>query len=210
MNKKLVIGVIVIIIILLGIGGVYLFSMKDDTKMSEGVIKTNDGTDDNITNSKVLVVYYSAQSHTESVAKKIADNLDADLFEIVPKDVYTSDDLDYNDSDSRVSKEYNDEALRDVELESTSVEDWDNYDVVLIGYPIWWGIAAWPVNTFVKNNDFTRKTIIPFCTSGSSGLGNSATLLEDLTKTGEWAQGHRFSSNPSDSDIKEWTDSLVA
>lgn len=109
-----------------------------------------------------------------------------------------------------MSKEHDDETLRNVELESTTVENWENYDVVLIGYPIWWGISAWPVNTFVEANDFTGKTVIPFCTSASSGLGNSADLLVESAGTGDWTVGHRFSSNPSDTDIKEWTDSLIS
>ena len=98
--------------------------------------------------------------------------------------------------------------MRDVELVSTTVDNWDNYDTIIIGYPIWWGIAAWPVDTFVSANDFSGKTVIPFCTSSSSGLGQSGDLLEELAGTGNWLSGHRFSSNPSSSDISSWTDSL--
>ena len=137
-----------------------------------------------------------------------AENLDADIFEIVPVDEYTSDDLDWTDNNSRTSREHDDESLRNVELVSTTVENWDSYDTVLIGYPIWWGIAAWPVDTFVKANDFTEKTVIPFCTSSSSGLGQSGRLLEEDANSGNWLEGHRFRSNPSDSDIDSFTDSL--
>lgn len=98
--------------------------------------------------------------------------------------------------------------MRDVELKTTKVENWEDYDTILIGYPIWWGIAAWPVDTFIKANDFTEKTVIPFCTSTSSGLGQSGKLLEQEAKSGNWLEGHRFSSNASDFDIKTWTDSL--
>ena len=136
------------------------------------------------------------------------NNNRADIFEIVPTDEYSSDDLDWTDSNSRVSREYEDESLRNIELVSTSVDNWDSYDTVLIGYPIWWGIAAWPVDTFVKANDFTGKTVIPFCTSSSSGLGQSGDLLEEEANSGNWLEGHRFRSNPSDSDIDEWTDSI--
>ena len=101
---------------------------------------------------RTLVVYYSAQGHTEEVANKIAENLGADIFEIVPVNEYTSADLDWTDSNSRVTREYEDESLRDTELVSTTVDNWEEYDTVLIGYPIWWGIAAWPVNTFVEAN----------------------------------------------------------
>ena len=105
-------------------------------------------------------------------------------------------------------KKHDDESLRDVELESTTVPNFDTYDTVLIGYPIWWGIAAWPVNSFVEANDFTGKTVIPFCTSSSSGIGNSADILEDLTKTGTWKEGIRFGTNPSDDDINDFIDSI--
>ena len=132
----------------------------------------------------------------------------ADLFQIVPVNEYTSADLDWTDDNSRVSREHDDESLRNVELVSTTVDNWDEYDTVIIGYPIWWGIAAWPVDTFVKANDFTGKTVIPFCTSASSGLGQSGDLLAEEAGTGNWLEGHRFSSNPSDSDINAWTDSL--
>lgn len=158
--------------------------------------------------SKTLVVYYSAQSHTKSVAEKIAKNLNADTFEIVPEDVYSSEDLNWTNSNSRVSREHNDESLRDVKLKNTKVDNLEDYDTVLIGYPIWWGIAAWPVDTFVKANNFDGKKVIPFCTSASSGLGQSGKLLQKEANSGNWQDGHRFSSNPSDSDIQKWTDSI--
>ena len=158
--------------------------------------------------SKILVVYYSAQSHTKSVAEKIAKNLNADIFEIVPEEPYTSNDLNWSNDNSRVSKEHNDESLRDVKLKNTKVDNWENYDTVLIGYPIWWGIAAWPVDTFVKANNFEGKKVIPFCTSSSSSLGQSGNLLEKEANSGNWLDGHRFSSSASDSDIKNWTDGL--
>ena len=142
------------------------------------------------------------------MADEIAKNLNADLFEIEPVDTYTSDDLNWSNENSRVSKEHDDEALRNVELKSTNVPNWENYDTVLIGYPIWWGIAAWPVNNFVKGNDFTGKTVIPFCTSASSGLGQSGELLEKMANGGKFQKGMRFSSGASETEIKKWTDSL--
>ena len=157
---------------------------------------------------KTLVVYFSASGNTEAVANKLAENLGADIFEITPVDEYTSEDLDWTDDNSRVTREHEDESLRNVELESTTVDNWEDYDTVLIGYPIWWGIAAWPVDTFVKANDFNGKTVIPFCTSTSSGLGQSGDLLEEEANGGNWQEGQRFRSNPSDSDIDEWTQSL--
>ena len=157
---------------------------------------------------KTLVVYYSASGNTERVAKDIAEAAGADLFEIVPTEVYTSDDLDWTNSDSRVSREHDDESLRDVPLTTTEVPDWDSYDTVFIGYPIWWGIAAWPVDTFVKNNDFTGKTVIPFATSSSSGMGQSGSLLADMAGTGEWQEGQRFSSGVSSDDVQSWVNGL--
>ena len=157
---------------------------------------------------KTLVVYYSASGNTERVAKDIAEAAGADLFEIVPTEVYTSDDLDWTNPDSRVSREHDDESLRDVPLTTTEVADWDSYDTVFIGYPIWWGIAAWPVDTFVKNNDFTGKTVIPFATSSSSGMGQSGSLLADMAGTGEWQEGQRFSSGVSSDDVQSWVNGL--
>ena len=153
---------------------------------------------------KTLVVYYSASGNTERVAKDIAEAAGADLFEIVPTEVYTSEDLNWTNPDSRVSREHDDESLRDVPLTTTEVPDWDSYDTVFIGYPIWWGIAAWPVDTFVKNNDFTGKTVIPFATSSSSGMGQSGSLLADMAGTGEWQEGQRFSSGVSSDDVQSW------
>ena len=157
---------------------------------------------------KTLVVYYSASGNTERVAKDIAEAAGADLFEIVPTEVYTSDDLNWTNPDSRVSREHDDESLRDVPLTTTEVPDWDSYDTVFIGYPIWWGIAAWPVDTFVKNNDFTGKTVIPFATSSSSGMGQSGSLLADMAGTGEWQEGQRFSSGVSSDDVQSWVNGL--
>ena len=170
---------------------------------------TANGEADNTTSGgKVLVVYYSASGNTKRVAEDIAEAADGDLFEITPAEPYTSDDLNWTNSDSRVSREHDDESLRDVPLTTTEVENWDDYDTVFIGYPIWWGIAAWPVDTFVKNNDFTGKTVIPFATSSSSGMGQSGTLLSEMAGTGDWQDGQRFSSGASQSDVADWVSGL--
>lgn len=157
---------------------------------------------------KTLVVYYSATGSTRKVAEEIASELGADTFEITPVQTYTSDDLNWNNNNSRVSKEHNDESLRDVELTKVTPDNWESYDTVLIGYPIWWYIAAWPVNNFVKGNDLTGKTVIPFCTSASSGLGESGSLLQKMAGTGNWKEGQRFSSGASSSDVSKWVKSL--
>ena len=160
--------------------------------------------------SDVLVVYFSASSsqNTARVANYIAQATGGSLFELVPVDAYTSEDLNYNNDSSRVVQEYENPALRDTELVTTTVENWVEYDVVFIGYPIWWGIAAWPVNGFVENNDFTGKTVIPFCTSASSPPGQSGALLEELAGTGNWQEGHRFRSGATENDVISWVGSL--
>ena len=156
----------------------------------------------------VLIAYYSATGNTEAVANMIADATGGDLFELEPTEPYTDDDLNWSDDNSRVSQEHENEDQRDVELVSTTPENWDSYDTVFIGYPIWWGIAAWPVNQFVENNDFTGKTVIPFCTSASSGIGDSGELLADMAGTGDWQEGQRFRSSVSDEDVVAWVESL--
>lgn len=164
--------------------------------------------DSSASGSKVLVVYYSACGNTKRVAEDITEAAGGDLFEITPTEPYTSDDLNWTNSDSRVSREHDDESLRDVPLTTTEVENWDDYDTVFIGYPIWWAIAAWPVNNFVKNNDFTGKTVIPFATSSSSGMGQSGTLLSEMAGTGDWQDGQRFRSNASQSEVADWVSGL--
>ena len=166
------------------------------------------GTESGAGSGSVLVVYYSATGNTESAANYIAQATGGDLFEITPAQPYTDGDLNWTDENSRVSQEYADESLRNVELTTTEVENWDSYDTVFLGYPIWWGVAAWPVSSFVAANDFTGKTVIPFCTSSSSGLGESGELLAEQAGTGDWQEGQRFRSSASQEDVNEWVDSL--
>ena len=170
--------------------------------------ESSDNNTDSTSNSKILVVYYSATGSTKAVAETIADTTGADLFEITPVDPYTSDDLNWTNDNSRVSVEHNDESKRDVPLTKTTPDNCADYDTVFIGYPIWWGIAAWPVNNFVEGNDFTGKTVIPFCTSSSSGLGQSGDLLADMAGTGNWQDGERFSSGASSSKVESWVNGL--
>lgn len=170
--------------------------------------ESSDNDTNSSSNSKTLVVYYSATGSTKAVAETIANTAGADLFEITPVDPYTSDDLNWTDDNSRVSVEHNDESKRDVPLTKTTPDNWADYDTVFIGYPIWWGIAAWPVNNFVKGNDFSGKTVIPFCTSTSSDLGQSGDLLADMAGTGNWQDGERFSSGASSSKVESWVNGL--
>ena len=157
---------------------------------------------------KTLVVYFSGSGNTERVAGYIAKATGGDLFELLPQTPYTGADLDWTTAGSRVNREHDNEALRDIPLEAVTPENFGEYDTVFIGYPIWWGIAAWPVNHFVKTNDFTGKTVIPFATSASSGMGQSGTLLRDMAGTGNWQGGHRFSSGANESTVSAWVKEL--
>ena len=157
---------------------------------------------------KTLVVYYSGSGNTRRVAEAVAQAANADIFEVVPTEIYTSADLNWTNRNSRVSQEHDDESKRDVPLTTTEVPNWDSYDTVFIGYPIWWGIAAWPMNNFIKANDFTGKTVIPFATSSSSGMGQSGSLLAGMANGGDWQSGQRFRSGASDSDVQKWVNGL--
>lgn len=181
-------------------------SVKETESDFENITDTTENTSTG--NGKTLVVYYSATGTTAGVAQTIANATGGDLFEIQPVEPYTDDDLNWRNDDSRVSREHDDESLRDVDLVSTSVDNWDSYDTVFIGYPIWWGIAAWPVDGFVEANDFTGKTVIPFCTAASSSIGDSGNLLEELAGTGNWIEGKRLDRGISEDEAKDWINDL--
>lgn len=160
------------------------------------------------TQQNALIVYYSATGNTENIANYIADVTGGDLFELELVEPYSDEDLNWNDENSRVVEEHEDESKRDIELVSTTVDNWESYDVVYIGYPIWWGIAAWPVNGFIEANDFEGKTVIPFCTSSSSSFGESGKLLEEMAGSGNWLEGERFTSSTSESEVETWISGL--
>ena len=161
---------------------------------SSSEVSSQAQAEDTGSGSSVLVVYYSATGNTAQVAQYIADSTGGDLFEIQPVEPYTDDDLNWTE--------------RDVELVADTVDNWDQYDTAFIGYPIWWGITAWPVDGFVEANDFSGKTVIPFCTSSSSGLGQSGQLLADMAGTGDWQEGQRFRSGASQEDVQSWIEEL--
>ncbi len=155
---------------------------------------------------KSLIAYFSATNTTEGIANHLDTILDADLYEIVPETPYTSDDLNYNDSSSRSSQEMDDPDARPAI--SGSVENMEQYDVIFLGYPIWWSEAPRIINTFLESYDFSGKTIAPFCTSASSPLGSSAANLQGLTGSATWLEGQRFSGGASASDVQSWVDNL--
>ena len=156
----------------------------------------------------VLVAYFSGTGHTRSVAQTVADELGADLFEIVPEQPYEADDLNYSDGNSRVSREHDDETLQDVPLAQTMPDGFADYDVVLLGYPIWWGGAAWSVKHFVSDNDFAGKRVVTFCTSASSGMGDSSQYLAGLAEFADWQDGQRFAGNAAEDDVRTWARSV--
>lgn len=204
---KKVITLIISLFLVLGLSGCSN-NLRDESSNSSTNENKTENTNTTTTDSKTLVVYYSATGNTEEAANLIAQETNGDLFELEPVEPYSDDDLNWSDENSRVVYEHDNEDARNVELVSATVENWDEYDRVFIGYPLWWQIAAWPVNSFVENNDFTGKTVIPFCTSSSDGIGESGQLLADMAGTGNWLEGRRFSSSVSQDDIQEWIASL--
>ena len=175
-----------------------------DSQMEE--TESPAGTDTESAGSQVLVAYFSATGTTEGVAENIASGLDADLYEIVPEEPYTDADLDYHDNNSRSTVEMNDPSSRPAI--SGSVENMEQYSIVFIGYPIWWGEAPRIVSTFMESYDFSGKTIVPFCTSGGSGIGSSASNLEELTSGATWIGGQRLNGSDSQDTVMEWVNSL--
>ncbi len=166
--------------------------------------KTSENTADK--GGKTLVAYFSATGNTKAVAEKIGETTGADIFEIVPAVPYTEADLNYGDDNSRATAEQNDDSARP-EI-SGAIENMEEYDTVFIGYPIWWGQAPKIMYTFMESYDFNGKTVIPFCTSGSSPIGSSAENMQSLTTGANWLEGQRFSGGAGEDEINEWIDSL--
>lgn len=201
---KLISTLIMMSMLLVGCGSqVDMSFQKTSQTLKTTSVRT--GKDDD---TKILVVYYSSTGTTKSVAEEIAKSTGADLLELKPLNPYEGDDLNYNDKNSRIYKEYNNKDLRDVELEYNTVDDWDSYDTVFIGYPIWWGNASWVVNSFVQLNNFAEKTVIPFCTSASSGISDSEKFLKSQNATGNWKEGKRFTAGTSSDDVNNWIKKL--
>ena len=156
--------------------------------------------------SHVLVAYFSATNNTEGVAQQLAEGIGADLYEIVPEVPYTDDDLNYNDSSSRTSVEMDDPSARPAI--AGELPDLSQYDVIFLGYPIWWGEAPRIMSTFVESYDLSGKTVVPFCTSASSGFGSSDSALKEAAPDATWLEGERFSGGASAEDILGWANGL--
>ena len=157
--------------------------------------------------SRVLVACFSATGNTMGIGQLIQDVLsaglyDADLYEIIPEAPYTSEDLDYGSDGCRANREQNDPSARPAL--SGTLEHPEDYDIVFLGYPIWWGQAPKVIYTFLESYDFGDAIIVPFCTSGSSGIGSSAENLQPLAPQADWRQGRRFSAGASRDEVSSW------
>ena len=167
----------------------------------------------------ILIAYYSRAGenyfggsyrripvgNTRRVAEQLASLTGGDLLELEPAEPYTSADLDYNNADSRVSREHDDETLRDVALKTTTADNWADYDTVYIGYPIWWGTMPRIINTFVETHDLSGKVVLPFCTSGGSSISQSVSDLRQAAPKADVRDGLRISGSDEDS-ITQWLD----
>lgn len=191
--------IIAVIIILLLIG------CSTTPNDSDSLLQSTDNTLIR-SETKILVAYFSCTGTTEKVAEKIADKTNGTLYKIVPQTPYTSEDLNYSNPNSRTSIEQNDEDFR-TEI-AGKIENFEDFDVIFIGYPIWWGKAPKIIYTFLEEYDFGGKTVIPFCTSGSSGIESSIPPLKTITPNATFLNGKRFSPQVSDEDIAKWINDL--
>ena len=167
---------------------------------------TNSAGDNMTAHSDVLVAYFSATGTTKGVAEKIAVITGGDIYEILAAEPYTADDLNYNDSSSRATKEQNDKTVRpEIGSEDISLE---GYTTIYLGFPIWWGEEPRILDNFVEKYSFEGITVIPFCTSGSSGIGRSGLNMETLAGSGTWLEGERFDGNVSEEDLQSWIEGL--
>ena len=170
---------------------------------SNNVSGTSNGSDSIIsTNHKILLVYFSCTGTTERVTTKIANNIEVTTFKIEPKVPYTSEDLNYNNSNCRANIEQNDSTSRP-EI-ANQIADISTYDTLILGYPIWWGKAPKIIYTFLENYNCDAFTIYPFCTSGSSPVSGSESDLHSICNTSTWKNGRRLTTNSSNEDIKNW------
>ncbi|MBQ0162295.1 MAG: flavodoxin [Treponema sp.] len=165
------------------------------------------------TYAKTAVVYFSCTGNTERLAKTTAKALDADLFEIIPEQAYTDADLNWNDKKSRSTIECNDPksrpAIKSVKSVSGEVFDAKKYDIVVLAYPIWWAYAPKIIYTFVEGTDLSGKKVVPICTSGGSGIGNSGTDLAKKCGKGDWRKGSLFRASASEDEVKKFFETAL-
>lgn len=208
MNKKIII-IVICLITLIGLG-IFIINSKSNkenknSNSTTNTENTNEKTTDGSSNkeNKIAIIYFSATGTTKTVAQIISEETNGELIEIVPKEKYTSEDLNWNNSKSRTSVECNDPKSRP-EIESTL--DIENYDTIYLGYPIWWGDVPHIILTFLDTYKLDGKTVIPFCTSGGTGITASQNTLKNYNKNINWKDGKRLST--SESEIKNWINTL--
>lgn len=213
--NKLVIGIIVVIFVVAAILGIFLII---NHQRNNGVVENNDKVEDNAQNqvsnslsnhstednAKSVVLYFSATGTTKQVAEYIKEETNSNIIEIIPKEKYTENDLNYN-TECRANREQNDSNSRP-EIENDI--DVSNYDVIYLGYPIWWGDVPKIILTLLEKKDFSGKTVIPFCTSGGSSITKSVDTLKSY-KNINWNDGRAFNRSTSKSDIQSWIDELL-
>lgn len=227
MNKK-VLALIIAIILVAVVGGIFAVTnlnknndTEENTLNGSSENRENVMNEDNIqneennanesnnnstsNNSKVAVIYFSATGNTKQIARYISDETGAELIEIEPKQEYTSSDLNYNNNDCRANKEQNDDNARPEIKNAINV---DEYDTIYLGYPIWWGTIPKIILTFLDNYDLSGKTVIPFCTSGGTGISQSERDLKAYSKDINWVSGRGFSSSSSKSTVASWVNGL--
>ena len=158
--------------------------------------------------SKTLVAYFSASGVTKKLAERVAGVAGGDLFEIVPEQLYTKEDLNWQDSNSRSSVEMKDKAFRPAITADCKVANMADYDCILVGFPIWWYVAPTIINTFLEQYDLSGKTVVPFATSGSSGMGKTNEELASSCKGADLKEGKRFAANAGEDEIKAWIESI--
>ncbi len=204
MNKKIIIIVAILIVIAICISFFMLLNNKEQNKEENNQSQYENQNDNTLNKSKVLVLYFSATGNTEKIAKYIKNAINSDIVEIIPKDEYTSEDLDYN-KDCRANKEQNDENARPEIKNTINVK---NYDTIFLGYPIWWGTNPKIILTLLDTYDLSGKTVIPFCTSGGSGIEKSESDLKDYNSNINWKSGKGFYSSTKESEVDNWISEL--
>ena len=213
MKKLLTIVLAALMILCLGACSNKAEIVSEETSVSENTepakeenVESSETQGKTETEGKVLVAYFSATGTTKGVAEKIAKLTNGDLYEIVPAEAYSDADLNWNDSNSRSTKEQNDKSVRPGIASETL--DLSGYTTIYLGFPIWWGEEPRILDTFVESYKFDGMTMIPFCTSSSSGIGRSGPNMEELAKSGTWLEGRRFAGSVSEADLQTWIDGL--
>ena len=215
MNKKIIVLIIAIVVIVIGVGFWFISSNNNsntsttdnhkNNEIQKDKIPENTNDSETINNKKIAIIYFSATGTTKKIATYIKNATGGDLIEIVPKEKYTDNDLNYGNNNSRANKEQNDSKARPEILNNINT---DSYNVIYLGYPIWWGDVPKIILTFLDNYNLNDKTIIPFCTSGSTGISDSLSTLKNYNKNVNWMDGKRFSASATQDELTNWVNGL--